>query len=659
MQRSIKVSVIVPIYNVEKYLKKCLDSLAAQDMQDIEFILIDDGSTDSCPRICDEYAARDSRFHVVHKENAGVGIANNTGLDMARGEYIGFVESDDWIEPDMYSSLYAVAQRTGVDVVKGFYTEHYSNRKINRVNPFQNNPNVDRIVRDMSLIPEFLLGYISHWSAIYKATMLKDNNIRFNETPGAAFQDTGFIAQVFAVMTSCYILSKYVHHYSKENPNASTSLNVSEAKMYKNAGVLLKEFSFAYDRVCAKDATPFVRNIFMRRFVEHMCHYYNCFGMRRKMRFVYRLSPIFAKHIDGIDYQYFNSTEKRRFKSIARHPLLVCLSILIVHTQMYDEGKNTYILGYPVKKVSSVDRTIKRKYLGGLFYTKIGPDYKKLWVLGLPILTRHQKKSKGVQIEADIRRSVYLNELNQAAAVMHPAVFGKYKNAFAGRDVVLVACGPSAKYFKHISDAVYVGVKRAYKAGFPLDYLFVTDWREFYDMDDIQTLSHRPELFYGIVPPNVLRDPDRSILVPESVAIRHGANRFYIKDEADKNIPDYAKTMTYDIAALPLTCIASGVIVAMQFILYGNPRCIYLVGCDCSTGYFFDSDVQPRPSDLMVGAWQQVKDFAADWYPETEIISVNPVGLRGMFRDVYTREYLAKHPEIDAGSVEILENEVM
>jgi len=100
-----KISVIVPIYNMEPYLPKCLDSIMAQTHRDLEIILIDDGSTDSSSKICDEYAEKDKRIKVINKKNGGVASARNAGLRTATGEYIAFVDSDDWIEPTMYSEL--------------------------------------------------------------------------------------------------------------------------------------------------------------------------------------------------------------------------------------------------------------------------------------------------------------------------------------------------------------------------------------------------------------------------------------------------------------------------------------------------------------------------------------------------------------------------
>ena len=96
-----KISIIVPVYKVELYLEKCINSILNQTFKDFELILVDDGSPDRCGEICDEYAKKDNRIVVVHKENGGQASARNVGLDIARGDYIGFVDSDDWIERDM------------------------------------------------------------------------------------------------------------------------------------------------------------------------------------------------------------------------------------------------------------------------------------------------------------------------------------------------------------------------------------------------------------------------------------------------------------------------------------------------------------------------------------------------------------------------------
>ena len=112
-----ELSIIVPVYKVEPYLSKCIDSILAQTYTDFELILIDDGSPDNCGKICDEYEARDSRIIVIHQENQGVSAARNAGLNIAVGEYIGFVDSDDWIEPEMYGTMIGLAKAKELDVV--------------------------------------------------------------------------------------------------------------------------------------------------------------------------------------------------------------------------------------------------------------------------------------------------------------------------------------------------------------------------------------------------------------------------------------------------------------------------------------------------------------------------------------------------------------
>lgn len=112
-----KISVIVPVYNAEKYLKRCADSILTQIYKDLELILVDDGSPDRCPALCDEIAAGDSRVKVIHQKNAGVAAARNAGLDVASGDYLTFVDSDDYIDPDMYEAMMGHAQEHDCDLV--------------------------------------------------------------------------------------------------------------------------------------------------------------------------------------------------------------------------------------------------------------------------------------------------------------------------------------------------------------------------------------------------------------------------------------------------------------------------------------------------------------------------------------------------------------
>lgn len=120
------VSIIVPVYNAEKYLRKCIESIRSQTLEDIQIILVDDGSVDLSGEICDEYAKSDERIGVIHKPNRGLVSARKSGLQLAKGDYIGFVDSDDWIEKDMFSDLYQLALGTGADIIAEGFMEDIS-----------------------------------------------------------------------------------------------------------------------------------------------------------------------------------------------------------------------------------------------------------------------------------------------------------------------------------------------------------------------------------------------------------------------------------------------------------------------------------------------------------------------------------------------------
>lgn len=130
MIKIVKVSVIVPVYNSRKYLKECIESIINQDLEEIELILVNDGSTDNSLDICQKYAMKDSRIKIIDKPNGGVSSARNAGILAASGEYIGFVDSDDWIQSEMYSNMYKNIKETGSDIcICNYIEESFGNSK--------------------------------------------------------------------------------------------------------------------------------------------------------------------------------------------------------------------------------------------------------------------------------------------------------------------------------------------------------------------------------------------------------------------------------------------------------------------------------------------------------------------------------------------------
>lgn len=215
----VKVSVLVPVYNVKKYLRQCLDSLAAQTLDSIEFVCIDDGSTDGCSEILDEYAERDGRFRVIHKENSGYGASMNVGLRAAKGEYIGIVESDDFADAGMFAALYGAAEAHHAEVVKSNYfvfTEKGGNvfHEMLKELPC-------RALCSAKEDRRLLQTDTFLWTSIYQKAFLQKNNIWFHETPGASYQDVSFSLKVALCCKRMYLLPEGYLHYRMDNPEAS------------------------------------------------------------------------------------------------------------------------------------------------------------------------------------------------------------------------------------------------------------------------------------------------------------------------------------------------------------------------------------------------------------------------------------------------------
>ena len=226
-----KVSIVIPTYNVEQYLKECLDSVVNQTLKDIEIICVDDGATDNSGKILDEYATKDSRIKVIHKENGGYGKAMNVGIDNATGEYIGIVEPDDWIEPDMFEVLYDNAVNYNVDCVKSNYLRYSSNKMENNNKPVEAFDKSTVYNRKIEPLKNKIIfrGGASIWSGIYKKEFLNKHNIRLLPTPGASFQDTSFWIKVLFEIKEIVFISYAGYHYRIDNENSSVK---SDTKIF-------------------------------------------------------------------------------------------------------------------------------------------------------------------------------------------------------------------------------------------------------------------------------------------------------------------------------------------------------------------------------------------------------------------------------------------
>ena len=213
------ISIVVPIYNVEKYLTQCIGSLINQTVKDIEIILVNDGSTDNCPAICDAYAQQDNRVRVIHQKNSGYGKACNAGIEAAMGKYLGILESDDYAELDMYERLYNAASCNYLDVTRChyyFYNSRLGTRKRVDLSPVQ-----QVIVYSCGDNPSVFFQAASVWAMLYQLDFLRKNNIRFLETPGASYQDISFTFKVYACAERFMLIKDTLVNYRIDNDNSS------------------------------------------------------------------------------------------------------------------------------------------------------------------------------------------------------------------------------------------------------------------------------------------------------------------------------------------------------------------------------------------------------------------------------------------------------
>lgn len=226
---AIKVSVLMPICNVDQFLRECLQSAVNQTLKEIEFICMDDGSSDNSPAILDEFAQKYPQIKAVHKGNEGYGISMNRALSLATGEYVGILESDDIASKDMFECLYTLAKSYDADAVRSNYYVYTSFPEPRDAKNFHMNdchPYEAYCPREK---PEIFFQPPAIWSGLYKRSFLAENNIDFTTTPGASYQDTAFNFKVWACANRITTTDRAFLHYRCDNENSSVK---SKTKTY-------------------------------------------------------------------------------------------------------------------------------------------------------------------------------------------------------------------------------------------------------------------------------------------------------------------------------------------------------------------------------------------------------------------------------------------
>ena len=244
------VSVIVPIYKVERYLDRCVESLLAQTVKDLEIILVDDGSPDACPQMCDAWAERHQNIRVVHKPNGGLSSARNAGVEVASGDYIGFVDSDDYILPDMYECLLHAIQTTGADMAICGY--QYVDQATNEVDPIETGKSTltDEVLNRKEACEKLVASrpgcsfYVTAWNKLYKKKLF--DNCCFPE--GKLHEDEYSVHRFFGQCEKIAVIAKPLYMYIQRSGSimsAGVSLRSLDA-----VDALLDRYAFFREEGC-------------------------------------------------------------------------------------------------------------------------------------------------------------------------------------------------------------------------------------------------------------------------------------------------------------------------------------------------------------------------------------------------------------------------
>ena len=240
-QEKALISIIIPVYKVEKYLEKCIQSLINQTYENLQIILVDDGSPDNCGKICDEYAQKDHRIEVIHKSNGGLSDARNKGLEIAKGEYIGFIDSDDYIESDMYEVLYNLLKQYNADVsICNFYTVSQGKIAIKNAENGIKEYNRIEILKEV-LLDNNIQSYA--WNKLYKKELFDE--IKY--PVGKKYEDIGTTFYLLEKCNKVVVTGKPEYYYI--NRQDSIVNNVTETTITDYIELIMQRYDYIEENI--------------------------------------------------------------------------------------------------------------------------------------------------------------------------------------------------------------------------------------------------------------------------------------------------------------------------------------------------------------------------------------------------------------------------
>lgn len=329
-----KVSIVVPVYKVEKYIDRCIHSLVNQTLDDLEIILVDDGSPDNCPQICDNWVKKDLRIKVIHKENGGLSSARNAGLRIAHGEYIGFVDSDDDVELDMYEKMYHQAKIYNVDFVMCDYQRilNGNEKYIKTLDIDEGFYSKERIIHDIypQLIMKSSIEYgplLSVWHCLYRLDFLCNHHLEFDEEVKWS-EDNIFSAFVGYYAESFYYMKgEGLYHYYQNEGSITTSYRKNSWSIYKTMNIHLHQF---FDNIIDYDFSQQLNY----HLIYYACNCLNQTGLMNKLSQTRKeISLLLSdKELNKVFHDVKNLSVNHKLKFqiwLMQHKMCLLLGILV------------------------------------------------------------------------------------------------------------------------------------------------------------------------------------------------------------------------------------------------------------------------------------------------------------------------------------------
>lgn len=312
------ISVIMPSLNVAKYMGDCLRSVTRQSLIDLEIICVDAGSTDGTREIIEKIASDDKRIRIIDSPVKSYGYQMNLGLDAATGEYIAIVETDDYIDENMFATMYNQARTENVDFVKGGFTGFFEGKRVFE-KKYLDVTDKDYVGRRIDLNSDRAAGILSPvhiWSGIYRRSFLVNKGIRFNETPGASFQDTSFSILVGMLADSCMYTTDCFYHYRMDNANSSV-------KSDKKVACVIEEYKFIEEKLRSDNKyTDEIESIVQR---YKLCTYnwnYERLNEEGRKEFISLIKEEMQQFVSGRTDWKLTDDEKRMIDNLTSEALI-------------------------------------------------------------------------------------------------------------------------------------------------------------------------------------------------------------------------------------------------------------------------------------------------------------------------------------------------